>query len=79
LLMMLLNYCIDGVIRPSMTINNTEKESQPSNSSRRSTNHDTRKPESLLKKKSNIVCHHTICESVAMGESLVAHVSTHYG
>ncbi|KAL7461860.1 hypothetical protein ACHAXS_002265 [Conticribra weissflogii] len=30
----------------------------------------TSKPESVLKKKCNVVCYHTVCESVAMGESL---------
>ena len=31
-------------------------------------------PESTLNKKSNSVCYHAVRESVAMGESLVAHV-----
>ncbi len=31
---------------------------------------NTSKPESVLKKKKNAVCYHTVCESVAMGESL---------
>lgn len=36
--------------------------------------HNTQKPESTLKKKSNSICYHAIRESVAMGESLTAHV-----
>ncbi len=35
---------------------------------------NTSKPESVLKNKNNIVCYHTVCESVAMGESLTAHI-----
>ena len=34
------------------------------------------KPESVLRKKSNSICYHAIRESVAMGESLTAHVAT---
>ena len=33
--------------------------------------HNTSRPESVLRKKSNSVCYHAVCESVAMGESLV--------
>ena len=33
--------------------------------------HNTFRPESVLTKKSNSVCYHTVCESVEMGESLV--------
>ena len=33
-------------------------------------------PHSVLKKKSNSVCFHVVRESVAMGESLVRHVSS---
>ena len=36
--------------------------------------HNTQKPESTLKKKSNAICYHFIRESVAMGESLTAHI-----
>ena len=32
----------------------------------------------MLRKKSNSVCYHAVRESVAMGESLTAHVSTHH-
>jgi hypothetical protein len=32
--------------------------------------HNTQRPESVLKKKSNSICYHAIRESVAMGESL---------
>ena len=39
--------------------------------------HNTQRPESMLKKKSNSICYHAIRESVAMGESLVGHISTH--
>ncbi len=35
---------------------------------------NTSKPESILKKKNNALCYHTVCESVAMGESLTAHI-----
>ena len=38
--------------------------------------HNTLKPESTLKKKSNAICYHEVRESVAMGESIVAHVPT---
>ena len=38
--------------------------------------HNTQKPESTLKKKSNQVCYHAVRESVAMGESLTGHVPT---
>ena len=34
------------------------------------------RPESTLQKNSNSVCYHAICESVAMGESLLTHVGT---
>ncbi len=39
--------------------------------------HNTQWPESTLKKKSNSVCYHAMRESVAMGESLTGHISTH--
>jgi hypothetical protein len=39
--------------------------------------HNTQRPESVLKKKSNSVCYHAVREAVAMGECLVGHVSTH--
>jgi hypothetical protein len=35
--------------------------------------HNTQCPESTLKKKSNSICYHAICELVAMGESLIGH------
>jgi hypothetical protein len=38
--------------------------------------HNTQKPESTLKKKSNSICYHAIRESVAMGESVTGHVSS---
>jgi hypothetical protein len=34
------------------------------------------RPESTLKKKCNSVCYHAICESVAMGETLLTHIRT---
>ena len=36
--------------------------------------HNTQRPESTLKKKSNAICYHAVRESVAMGESLTAHI-----
>jgi len=38
--------------------------------------HNTQRPESTLKKKSNSVCYHAVCEAVAMGECLTGHVPT---
>ena len=38
--------------------------------------HNTQTPESTLKKKSNEICYHAVRESVAMGESLVGHISS---
>jgi len=38
--------------------------------------HNTQRPESMLKKKSNSICYHAICKSVAMGESLTGHIRT---
>ena len=38
--------------------------------------HNTQRPESTLKKKSNSICYHAVRESVAMGESLVTHIPT---
>ena len=38
--------------------------------------HNTQRPESMIKKKSNQICYHFCRESVAMGESLTGHVST---
>jgi hypothetical protein len=36
--------------------------------------HNTQRPESTLKKKSSSICYHYMRESVAMGESLTAHI-----
>ena len=36
--------------------------------------HNTSRPETVLKKKSNSVCYHAVHESVEMGESLVGHI-----
>ena len=38
--------------------------------------HNTQRPESILKKKSNSVCYHAVREAVAMGECLTGHVPT---
>ena len=35
---------------------------------------NTSKPKSVLKKKNNAVCYHTVRESVAMGESLITYI-----
>ena len=34
------------------------------------------KPDWTLRKKSNLICYHAVCEAVAMGEAIVAHIST---
>jgi hypothetical protein len=34
------------------------------------------RPELILKKKCNSICYHAICESVAMGETLLTHIRT---
>ena len=39
--------------------------------------HNTQRPESTLKKKSNSICYHAVREAVAMGECLTGHISTH--
>jgi hypothetical protein len=36
--------------------------------------HNTQRPESVLKKKSNSICYHAVRESAAMGESISGHV-----
>ena len=38
--------------------------------------HNTQRPETMLKKKSNSICYHAVRESVAMGESLTGHIGT---
>ena len=38
--------------------------------------HNTHCPEPTLKKKSNYIFYHAICESVVVGESLTGHVGT---
>jgi hypothetical protein len=35
--------------------------------------HNTQRPESILKKKSNSICYHAVHESAAMGESIIGH------
>ena len=42
----------------------------------RSVVHNTQRPKSILKKKSNLVCYHAVREAVAIGECLVGHVPT---
>ena len=37
---------------------------------------NTQRPDSTLKKKSNYIWYHAVCESVEMGESLTGHVVT---
>jgi hypothetical protein len=36
--------------------------------------HNTQRPESVLKKKSNSICYHSVRESAAMGVSIIGHV-----
>jgi hypothetical protein len=36
--------------------------------------HNTQRPESVLKKKSNSICYHAVRESAAMGESIIGNV-----
>ena len=38
--------------------------------------HNTQRPESTLKKKSNSICYHACREAVAMGEILTTHIPT---
>ena len=38
--------------------------------------HNSSRPESVLRKKSNSIHYHAVHESVAMGESLVGHISS---
>jgi uncharacterized protein affecting Mg2+/Co2+ transport len=40
--------------------------------------HNTQRPESVLKKKSNSICYHSVRESDAMGESIIGHVPSVY-
>ena len=39
--------------------------------------HNTQRPESTLKKKSNSICYHAVREAVAMDECKTGHISTH--
>jgi hypothetical protein len=39
--------------------------------------HNTQRPESMLKKKSNSICYHAVRESAAMNEIRTGHISTH--
>ena len=38
--------------------------------------HNNQRPGSTLKKKSNSICYHAVCDTVAMGDSLTGHVGT---
>jgi hypothetical protein len=38
--------------------------------------HNTQRPESVLKKKSNSICYHAVRESDAMGESIIGNVTS---
>jgi hypothetical protein len=40
--------------------------------------HNTHRPEYVLKKKSNSIFYHAVCESAAMGESIIGHVPSVY-
>ena len=44
------------------------------NGDNKSVVHNTSRPESVFRKKSNSVCYHEVHESVAVGESLVGHI-----
>jgi hypothetical protein len=36
--------------------------------------HNTQRPESVLKKKSNTICYHAVRESAELGESIIGHI-----
>jgi hypothetical protein len=36
--------------------------------------HNTQRPVSVLKRKSNLICYHAVRESADMGESIIGHV-----
>ena len=36
--------------------------------------HNTSRPESVFRKKRNLVCYHAVCESIVMGKTLVGHI-----
>ena len=38
--------------------------------------HNIQRPESVLRKKLNIICYHLIRVSVAMGDTLIVHITT---
>jgi hypothetical protein len=59
--------CMMGIPLYGPTYINGDNKSQVTNSSR---------PELTLKKKCNSICYHAICESVAMGETLLTHIRT---
>mgnify|MGYP000429534646 CR=1 FL=1 len=39
--------------------------------------HNTQRPQSTLKKKSNLICYHVVRKMVAIGEIVWGHISTH--
>ena len=59
--------CMMGVPLSGPTYVYGDNKSQVTNSSR---------PELTLKKKCNSICYHAMCESVAMGETLLTHIRT---
>jgi hypothetical protein len=61
--------CMMGVLLTGPSFIYRDNKSQVTNSSR---------PESTLKKKCNSICYHAIRESVAMGESIIAHIRTQF-
>ncbi len=56
-----------GILLSGPTYVYGDNKSQMTNSSR---------PELTLKKKCNSICYYAICESVAMGETLLTHIRT---
>jgi hypothetical protein len=60
--------CMMGIPLTSPSFIYGDNKSQVTNST---------KPESTLKKKCNSICNHAVRESIAMGESLITHISTH--
>ncbi|KAL7516737.1 hypothetical protein ACHAWF_000078 [Thalassiosira exigua] len=40
--------------------------------------HNTQRPESVLKKKSNSICYHAVREAVTVSECLTGHIPTHF-
>jgi hypothetical protein len=38
--------------------------------------HNTQRPKSVLKKKSNAICYHAVRESAVMGKSIIGHIAS---